>query len=53
MKKCVFFAALACVLAACSSDNGEEPSVLINKAEVTLTFSPYEMTAERVIAVIS
>ena len=45
MKKCVFFAALACVLAACSSDNGEEPSVLINKAEVTLTFSPYEMTA--------
>lgn len=45
MKKCVFFAALACVLAACSSDNGEEPSVLSNKAEVTLTFSPYEMTA--------
>ena len=45
MKKSVFFAALACVLAACSSDNGEEPSVLNNKAEVTLTFSPYEMTA--------
>ena len=45
MKKCVFFAAVACVLAACSSDNGEEPSVLSNKAEVTLTFSPYEMTA--------
>lgn len=45
MKKCVFFAAVACVLAACSSDNGEEPSVLGNKAEVTLTFSPYEMTA--------
>ena len=45
MKKCVFFAAVACVLAACSSDNGEEPSVLNNKAEVTLTFSPYEMTA--------
>ena len=45
MKKCVFFAAVACVLAACSSDNGEEPSVLSNKAEVTLTFSPYDMTA--------
>lgn len=45
MKKCVFFAAVASVLAACSSDNGEEPSVLNNKAEVTLTFSPYEMTA--------
>ena len=34
-----------CLLMACSSDNGEEPSVLSNKAEVTLTFSPYEMTA--------
>ena len=45
MNKSVFFAAVACVLAACSSDNGEEPSVLSNKAEVTLTFSPYEMTA--------
>ena len=33
-----------CLLTACSSDNGEEPSVLNNKAEVTLTFSPYEMT---------
>ena len=40
MKKFVFFATLACVLASCSSDNGEE---LSKKELVTITFSPYSM----------
>ena len=46
MKKCVFFMLAAMVLTACSSDNGEEPVMNQGEtAEVTLTFSPYEMEA--------
>lgn len=49
MKKCVFFAAML-LLAACSSDNGEELNVKsedlgVTDAEVTLNFCPYEMSA--------
>ena len=39
-------AAMAAMCVACSSDNGEEPVMNQGeKAEVTLTFSPYEMSA--------
>ena len=46
MNKCVMMAAMAAMCVACSSDNGEEPVMNQGeKAEVTLTFSPYEMSA--------
>ena len=47
MKKSVFFAAVACVLAACSQDESDvfNGSVVENQKEVTLTFSPYQMEA--------
>lgn len=47
MKKCVFFAALACVLAACSSINAEEDEMTSQEsgeAKMLLVFSPYEMS---------
>ena len=47
MKKSVFFAAVACVLAACSQDESDvfNGSPVENQKEVTLTFSPYQMEA--------
>ena len=49
MKKCVFFAAVACVLAACSKDASDETSVANgsaagNQTAVVLTFSPYDVS---------
>ena len=44
--KNVMMAAMAAVCVACSSDNGEEPVMNQGEtADVTLTFSPYEMEA--------
>ena len=45
MKKCVFLMAAAAMMAACSSDNGEEP--VINETEtVTISFPQFQQTIE-------
>ena len=44
MKQLTFFAAAVCLLTACSSES-EEPVMNPEPTEVTLTFSPYEVSA--------
>ena len=45
MKKCVFLMAAAAMMAACSSDNGEEP-VNNEKETVTISFPQFQQTIE-------
>lgn len=50
MKKVMFMVLAVCLMTACSSDNGEEQSVFSgspveNETKVTLTFTPYDVSA--------